>query len=103
MHDTGHWRVRIIPDRVGGFAGRDGQLLGTWDELARDRIVRIARIDQVDQMRRDRDGISRGDLFQNNLVGRRRKTVRDEVGGRPQRAGALDLAHASPAGGVHTT
>ena len=64
MHDAADWRMRVIADWIGILAWDAHQLLNGWDELSRDRIIRIARVDQRSNVRRHRDRIARSDLFQ---------------------------------------
>ena len=75
------------------------------NELPRDRIIGIIRIDQRGDIGRHRDGVARGDLLEIGERGRRRKAAFDDLGGLAQRRGqfSINLVHASPAGGVHTT
>ena len=105
MHDAGDRRMRVIADRIGVFAWRVHQFLRARDELPRDRIVGIVRVDQGGDIRRHRDRIARGDPFEIGKIGCRRKPALDQLGGLPQRCRQfrIDPVHASPAGGVHTT
>ena len=105
MHDAGHRRMRIIADRIGVLPGLLDQFGSIRDELPRDRIIGIIRIDQRGDIGRHRDGVAGGDFLEIGERGRRRKAPLDELGRLAQRRGqfSIDLVHASPAGGVHTT
>ena len=59
-----HRAVRAIADRVGDLLRRHIELGCIRNELARDRIVRIARVDQLGHRRRDRHRIPRGHRFE---------------------------------------
>ncbi len=106
VHNTGNRRMAVIADRIGVLAGPRQQFLGARNELARDGIVGITRVDQRGDVGRYRHRIARRDLFHIRKPPRGRQTVGDEFGwfaqgGRnPLETG---LAHVSPAGGVHTT
>ena len=105
VHDAGHRRMRIVTDRVGVLAGRCHQFLRARNELSRDGIGGIVRLDQRGDLRRHGDGITRGDPLQLGQRGRRHKPARHQLGRLAQRRRkfGVDPVHASPAGGVHTT
>jgi len=52
--------MRVVANRVAQFLRLHVKLRRIGNELARDRIVRIVRIDQVGQSRRQCHGITRG-------------------------------------------
>ena len=64
MNDASHWAVRRIADRVGDFLRRHIELGCIRNELARDRIGQITRVDQLGHRRRDRHRIPRGHRFE---------------------------------------
>src|SRR5439155_6724602 len=105
MDDAGDGRMHVVADRIGALAGPLHQLPGIRNELSRDRVVGIFRVDQRGNVRRYRHRIARGDGFESGKIIRRRKAVGDEFGGPPQcrNESWIDPVHASPAGGVHTT
>ena len=92
-----------IADRIGVLARLAGQLLGRGNELPRDRIGGIAGVDQRGDLRRHRDRIAGGDLLQQGEFGGPRQPAGDELVRIAQRGCKIDLLHASPDGGVHTT
>jgi hypothetical protein len=102
MHDAGDRRMAVIADRIGILAWLGDQFRGARNELTRDRIVGIAGVDQRGHVRRHRHRIAFRDLFQIGQSNRRRKAAGEQLGGLAQSPDQLDLAHASPAGGVHT-
>jgi hypothetical protein len=97
--------MRVIADRIGVLAGLLDQFGGIRDELPRDRIVGIVRIDQRGDIGCHRNRVARGDFLEIGERRCRRKASFDELGGLAQRSSqfSIDLVHASPAGGVHTT
>ena len=82
MHDARDRRMRIIADRVRVLARRGNQLHCTRDELLRDGIGGIARLNQRGDLRRHRDGITRRDLFQVRQIGSAHQAVSDQLGRR---------------------
>ena len=80
MDDAGHGAVRVVADRIGALLGPGVQLRRIGHELPRDRIVRIAAVDQRGHRRRDGDGILRGDLLERGALLRGRKPRGFEVG-----------------------
>ncbi len=103
VHDACDRRIGVIADRIGIFAWPRQQFLGAWNELPRDRIVGIVGVNQCGDIGRHRDRIARRDLFQIGKGRRRRQAVGDQLSGLAQSCGEIDLVHASPEGGVHTT
>ena len=83
MNDAPHRAVRAIADRVGDLLRRHIELACIRDELARDRVVRIARVDQLGHRRRDRHGIPRRYRFQV-----RQARIVDQAGAHQGRRGA---------------
>ncbi len=79
MHDPGDWRMRIVADRVGVLTGLLHQLVSAWDELARNRIVGVGRIDQRDEFRCHCDRVARSDLFEFGQGCDRRETGIDQL------------------------
>ena len=63
VHDALDRAVRVVADRVMAFLRLHVQLARIGHELPRDRIVRIGRIDQVGERRRDGDGVARRHLL----------------------------------------
>ena len=81
------------------------ELVGARDELPRDRVGWIGRVDQRDELRRHRDRIARRHLFElGNGVDRREAGI-DQLARLAQRRRQfrIDPVHGSPAGGVQTT
>ena len=64
VHDAFDRAVRLVADRVVAFLRFHMQLARIGHELPRDRIVRIGRIDQVGERRRDGDGVARRHALQ---------------------------------------
>ncbi len=64
MDDAFDGRVAVVPDRIGDFGRRCVELRFVRDELARDRVVGAAGIDQLADVRCDRDGVARGNRVQ---------------------------------------
>ena len=64
VHDAFDRAVRLVADRIMAFLRLHVQFARIGHELPRDRIVRIGRIDQVGERRRDGDGVARRHLFQ---------------------------------------
>lgn len=56
--------MRMVADGIGTLARPQVQLGRGGNELSRDGIVGIAGVDQLDQRRRDRHGIARGNAFE---------------------------------------
>ena len=54
VDDAGDGHGAFFADRILGFAGGDIGLLDPRDDLTADRAVRVLRVDQVEEMRRDR-------------------------------------------------
>ncbi len=56
MDEAGHRHVRIFPARVRHVVRRRPGFLDPRDDLTPDRAIRIVAFDQVEKMRRDREG-----------------------------------------------
>src|SRR5437763_13491858 len=97
--------MRVITDWVRVLARAASKFIGAWNELPRDRIVWIFRINQRGNIRRDSHRVPRSHFFQIGECGRRHEAVSRELGSGAQsdRWLAIDLLHGSPAGGVQTT
>lgn len=105
MHDPTDRRTSVVADRIGVLAGLLDELVGARDELPRDRVGWIGRVDQRDELRRHRDRIARRHLFElGNGVDRREAGI-DQLARLAQRRRQfrIDPVHGSPAGGVQTT
>ena len=107
MHDAGDRRMRVIADRIGVLARLQLQLCGGRNELPRNGIIGIGIVDQLDQRRRDRDRIARGDALERRQRFGGRKMLGHELGRLAQCSCKIGLRHVSlnvsSAGGVHTT
>jgi hypothetical protein len=105
MHDPADRRMRMIANRIGVLARSSHQFLSAWNELPRDRIVGIIRIDQRGHLGRHRHRIARRDLFQIGKIGHSCKPIGSQLGRLPQRRRNREthLVHVSPEGFVHTT
>ena len=106
MHDALDRRVRVVADRVGELLRLHVEFGRVGNELARDRIVRIARIDQLGQSLRQRHRVARGHRVQCRSLLRRRQTVVVQLCGRTDRCHGLssstNFVHGSTTG-VHIT
>ena len=60
MHNAFYRRVREVTDRIGAFFFAAVEYGYIRDELPRDWIRRVVRIDEVDESRRDRHGVTGG-------------------------------------------
>ncbi len=69
MHDPFDRAVGIIADRVGALRRMPRELRGVGNELARDRVVWIASVDQRGDRGRDRNGVARRDRLERGGVG----------------------------------
>src|SRR5689334_1011572 len=58
MDDAFDRLMRVIADRIGALFRRDRQLARIGDELSRDRVASIGRIDQSGDITRDRNGVA---------------------------------------------
>ena len=56
MHQTRHRHVRIFAARIGHVVGRRPGFFDPRNDLTPDRIIRIVARDQVEKVRRDREG-----------------------------------------------
>ena len=85
MHDTLDRTVVAVADRIGHLAGADLKLSGIGNELARDRVVWIGRIDEAGDVAGQRQRIARGDRFDPGAAFGRNKSGRDQIVGAAQR------------------
>ena len=80
----------IVADRVGALLWLRGKLAGVGYELPGDRIVRVARVDQVGHRRRDRDGVAGGDLGERgHPFTRHQSVIAKLLDGAQRRAGGM--------------
>ena len=63
VHDAFDRAVGTVTDRIGSLLGTDIELGRVGNELARDRIVWVGRIDQAGDLVRQRQRIARRDRF----------------------------------------
>ena len=61
MHDARHGAVGVVSDRVRGFPGRKVPLRLAGQELARDGVRGVGRVDEGRHSRGQGDGVARGD------------------------------------------
>ena len=55
MHETGHGRVLILPQRIQHLPRGNHHLIAPRNDLLANRAVRISPIDEVEKIRRDRE------------------------------------------------
>ncbi len=70
VHDALDRACRIIADRIGALLWRRRELRRIGNELPRDRVIRIGRIDQPCECRWDRDRITGGNRFECRSISR---------------------------------
>ena len=87
------------------FARAGHELTGCWDELPRNRVVRIVGVDQTGNIGRHGHRVAACDLFQIGERGAWHKAEGDQFGRLAQCGREIEtgFTHASPDGGVHTT
>jgi hypothetical protein len=87
VHDALDRAVGVIPDRIGRFLRGAVELGRIGNELRRDRVMPIGRIDERRQVRRQRDGIARGHPFELGEPLGRRQPGRHKIRGAAQGRG----------------
>ena len=90
MHDAGDRRMRVIADRIGVLARRATNSSALGMNCRAIGSSGSSGVDQRGDVRRHRDRIARGDLFQIGKSRRGRKAVGDQLGGLAQRRGRLE-------------
>ena len=70
MHDALDRAESIVADRIAALLGPRGKLAGIGYELLGDGIVRVARVDQAGDRRRDGDRVAGGDLGERGIFSR---------------------------------
>ena len=74
MNDPLDGTMGVVADRIGAFGRACREFRGVRHELARNRVVRVGRINQGRNGRRDRHGIARGDRLERGEVRRPHET-----------------------------
>ncbi len=85
VHDALDRTMRVVADRVGVLLRPRLELGAIRHELAGDRIARIGRIDEVHDIRGQRQGIAGGDLLELGAAVARGKPGRDQIIGAAER------------------
>ena len=85
VHDALDRAVGVVADRIGALLRPRVELGRVRHELARDRIVRIGRIDELDDLRGERQRIAGGDPFELGPAVRRGEPGCDQVVGAAER------------------
>ena len=91
VHHALDRRMRLVADRVGQFLRERHELVRARDELARDRIGRIGRVDQRRHGGRHRHGIARRDRIERRALVGRHEPARGERLDAAQRLAAWRL------------
>ena len=87
MHQALDRAFCVVADRIVGLRRIADELAAVGDELARDRIVRIAGVDEASQRRRQADRVARGDRLELAEPRRIGEARRDELFGVVRRRG----------------
>ena len=63
MHDAAHRRMHVVADRIAAFLRSRVEFGDVGNELPRDRVGAVGRIDQRGHRLRQRHGVARRDLL----------------------------------------
>ena len=85
VHDAFDRAMGAVADGIGHLLGTDVELGRIGNELARDRIVWIGRIDEAGDVAGQRQRIARGDRFDPGAAFGRNKSSGDQIVGTAQR------------------